>query len=249
MPRRCAGRCWRAMPGTPAACICSASSPCSAACSTRPWRISARPPRRAPTSPSVITAWARRWPRPSVRTLRRPRSNGRWRCKPDFAEAHKDLGVMLMAQGRFKEASAHFARALELVPQLAENFGDTVSTLLRVNPALGEGVARAAAAWPKLASADELLGAAGWAAIADDPMLLGVLTTTPVRDLALERFLTSVRAAVLERAARARPMRIRACWVLLCAGAPVLQQRIRFRGRAGRARSGGTAEQGADRRS
>ena len=34
-------------------------------------------------------------------------------------------------------------------------------------------------------------------------MLLGVLTTTPVRDLALERFLTSVRAALLERAASA----------------------------------------------
>ena len=34
-------------------------------------------------------------------------------------------------------------------------------------------------------------------------MLLGVLETTPVRDLALERFLTSVRAAVLERAADA----------------------------------------------
>jgi len=121
--------------------------------------------------------------------------------QPDFAEAHKDLGVMLMALGRFKEASAHFARALELVPQLAEDFGDTVSTLLRVNPALAEGVTRTMAAWPKLVRANELLDVAGWAAIADDAMLLGVLTTTPVRDLALERFLTSVRAAVLERAA------------------------------------------------
>jgi len=121
--------------------------------------------------------------------------------QPDFAEAHKDLGVMLMALGRLKEASAHFARALELVPQLAENFGDTVSTLLRVNPLLNEGVTRTTAAWPNLVPEDQLLDAAGWAAIADDAMLLGVLTTTPIRDLALERFLTSVRAAVLERAA------------------------------------------------
>jgi 2-polyprenyl-3-methyl-5-hydroxy-6-metoxy-1,4-benzoquinol methylase/cytochrome c-type biogenesis protein CcmH/NrfG len=121
--------------------------------------------------------------------------------QPDFAEAHKDLGIMLMALGRFREASAHFARSLALVPQLAENFSETVSTLLRVNPALGEGVARTAAAWPKRVPADQLLDVAGWAAIADDPMLLGVLTTTPVRDLALERFLTSVRAALLERAA------------------------------------------------
>ncbi len=120
--------------------------------------------------------------------------------QPDFAEAHKDLGVMLMALGRLKEASAHFARALELVPQLAENFGETFSTMLRVNPALAEGVARATAAWPKRVPASELLDAAGWSAIADDAMLLGVLTTTPVRDLTLERFLISIRAGLLERA-------------------------------------------------
>jgi SAM-dependent methyltransferase/tetratricopeptide (TPR) repeat protein len=120
---------------------------------------------------------------------------------PDFAEAHKDLGVMLMGQGKFIPASACFARALELVPELAENFTDTCATLLKVNPALGAAVARAAAAWPRLASIEELLGTAGLAAIADDPMLLGVLKTTPVRDGALEWLLTSVRAAVLKRAA------------------------------------------------
>ena len=132
--------------------------------------------------------------------------------QPDFAEAHKDLGVMLMAQGRFKEASARFARALELVPELAENFADTAATLLKVNPALGEGVARAAAAWPKLVPANELLGAAGLAAIADDAMLLGVLKTTPVRDMALEWFLTSVRAACSSGRRCARLTRTRACW-------------------------------------
>jgi SAM-dependent methyltransferase len=123
--------------------------------------------------------------------------------KLDFAEAYKDLGVALLAQGRFKEASARFARALELVPELAENAADTMATLLKVNPALGEGVARAAAAWPKLLPPGELFGPSGLAAIADDAMLLGVLQTTSVRDLALERFLTAVRAAMLERAAEA----------------------------------------------
>jgi 2-polyprenyl-3-methyl-5-hydroxy-6-metoxy-1,4-benzoquinol methylase/tetratricopeptide (TPR) repeat protein len=119
---------------------------------------------------------------------------------PDFAEGHKDLGVVLMAQGKFKPASACFARALELVPELAENFADTIATLRQVNPVLGAAVARAATAWPMLPSAEELLGAAGWAAIADDAMLLGVLKVTTVRDTALEWFLTSVRAAVLKRA-------------------------------------------------
>ncbi len=123
--------------------------------------------------------------------------------KPDFAEACKDLGMMLMAQGRLKDASARFARALELVPELSENSGDTIATLRAVNPALGEGVARAAAVWPKLVPPDELLGAPGWAGLASDPMLLGVLSITTVRDTGLEWFLTSLRAAALKRAADA----------------------------------------------
>jgi SAM-dependent methyltransferase/tetratricopeptide (TPR) repeat protein len=123
--------------------------------------------------------------------------------QPDFAEGHKDLGVMMLALGRFKQASASFARALELVPELAGNFADTSAMLLKVNPSLGQGVARAAAAWPRLASVEELIGADGLAAIADDPMLLGLLKTTPVRDLGLEWFLTSVRAAMLRRVNKA----------------------------------------------
>lgn len=123
--------------------------------------------------------------------------------KPDFAEAHKDTGVILMTQGKFREASACFARTLELVPELAENFADTSMMLRKVNPALGEAAERAAAVWPRVASADELLGAPGLAAIADDPMLLRVLTTMPIRDPALEWLLTAVRADLLRRAAAA----------------------------------------------
>src|SRR5204863_4202766 len=89
------------------------------------------------------------------------------------------------------------------VPELAENSTDTTATLFKVNPALGEGVARAATAWPRLIPPGQLFGAHGMAVIADDAMLLAVLETTSVRDLALERFLTSVRAAVLERVAEA----------------------------------------------
>ena len=121
--------------------------------------------------------------------------------KPDFAEAHKDAGVAKLAQGRFREASARFARALELVPELAGNFADTVATMRRVNPALDQAMARASSAWPRLVPADELFDAAGWDAVAGDPLLLGVLKTTPVSDVALECVLTSARAALLRRAA------------------------------------------------
>jgi SAM-dependent methyltransferase/Flp pilus assembly protein TadD len=119
---------------------------------------------------------------------------------PEFAEAHKDLGLTLMAQGRFKDASKSFARALRLVPELAENAAATVATLLSVNPALRDGVARAAAAWPDLLNIEQMLGAPGLAALADDAMLLAVLKGTTVRDVALERFLTSMRTAVLKQA-------------------------------------------------
>ena len=87
-----------------------------------------------------------------------------------------------------------------LVPELAENAADTVATLLAVNPALRDGVARAAAAWPDLLTIEQMLGAPGLAALADDAMLLAVLKGTTVRDVALERFLTSIRAAVLKQA-------------------------------------------------
>jgi SAM-dependent methyltransferase len=123
--------------------------------------------------------------------------------QPDFAEAHNLLGLMRLAQGRRREASASFARALQLVPELGESFGDTLATLFEVNPALREGVARAASAWPRLLPIEDLLGTPGLDSVADDAMLVGVLKSTAVRDQQLEWFLTSIRAALLERAATA----------------------------------------------
>ena len=41
---------------------------------------------------------------------------------PDHAEASNNLGCVLQAQGKLAEASACFAQALTLVPQLADNF-------------------------------------------------------------------------------------------------------------------------------
>ena len=119
---------------------------------------------------------------------------------PSFSKSYNDYGAMLLAQGKPAEASIQFTRALETAPELLEEFSAVKSLLLNLNVALGEAVARAAAAWPKLVSIDELLGPDGLAAIANDPMLRCVLESSTVRDIALERFLTSVRAAVLKLA-------------------------------------------------
>ena len=123
--------------------------------------------------------------------------------KPDLAEAHNNLGALLLAQGKLAEARARFVRALELSPELIDLFANLVATLYRLNPVLGEGVKRAAAAWPRLLPESELLGADGMAAIAGDVLLRRVLELITVRDMDLERFLTSLRRALLERAVAA----------------------------------------------
>ncbi len=41
------------------------------------------------------------------------------RIKPDFAEAHVDLGMALAQTGKIEEAIAHFEQALELRPDYA----------------------------------------------------------------------------------------------------------------------------------
>ena len=54
-------------------------------------------------------------------------------------------------------------------------------------------------AWPDAADGlTQLFGGAGLAAVAADPLLLCILQSVPVRDLALERVLTSLRARLLD---------------------------------------------------
>jgi SAM-dependent methyltransferase len=123
------------------------------------------------------------------------------RIDPDHAEASNNLGAVLMAQGKAHEASARFARTLELTPQLFDQFGPICATLVAILPPLGEAMRRANAAWPSRLPLDSLLDDAGLAALAADPLLLTILQSAPVRDVALERALTMLRAALLNEVA------------------------------------------------
>ena len=125
--------------------------------------------------------------------------------KPGHAEAHNSLGRVLHAQGKLNEASAHFAQALSLMPQLFDQFSGVCATLVAVLPPVGDAMRRASAAWPTRLTVDQLLGSAGLAAIAADPLLLCLLQSTPVREVALERLLTALRLALLEAAADGGP--------------------------------------------
>ena len=58
--------------------------------------------------------------------------------------------------------------------------------------------------WPRELSVDEVLGRDGIAGIANDPMLRCMLESGPVRDINLERYLTSLRRFVLDLACEPR---------------------------------------------
>src|SRR5215467_98167 len=105
--------------------------------------------------------------------------------QPDHAEACNNLACVLLAQGKRDAARGYFERALILLPQLFDDFDSVVAMLVAVNPPLGEGMKRAASAWPRRLPTRDLLG------------------STIIRNVDLERLLTSMRAQFLRFAAGA----------------------------------------------
>jgi len=47
-----------------------------------------------------------------------------FRIKPDFADAHNNLGTLLARQGQLEEAIGHFAEALRIEPDFEEAKGN-----------------------------------------------------------------------------------------------------------------------------
>ncbi len=120
--------------------------------------------------------------------------------KADHAEACNNLGRVLLAQGNAKDASTYFARSLALMPQLLKQYAGICATLAALLPPLREALRKQADAWPELLTESELFGAGGLATIADDPLLLQVMQSIPVQDVAFERLLTSLRRSLLSAA-------------------------------------------------
>jgi len=123
--------------------------------------------------------------------------------EPNNARSYNNLAVRLMEQGQLAEAAAQFARALTLTPELFETYAHVSATLFQLNPALQAAAARAETAWPRRLSIAELFGPAGFGAVSNDPLLRCVLVSAQVRDIALERLLTSIRLALLKSATHA----------------------------------------------
>ena len=119
---------------------------------------------------------------------------------PDHAEAHNNLGSVLQAQGKLHEASASFAQAITLMPQLLEDAGSISALIAAVLPPFGEAIRRTAAVWPNQLTTDQLLGTDGFAAIATDPLLLCLLKSAPPQNAVFERVLATLRTALLDAA-------------------------------------------------
>ena len=117
--------------------------------------------------------------------------------EPEHAQASNNLACLLHAQDRRAEASIYFARALELMPQLGAQFLNICNTLVSLVPPLGDAMQRANAAWPRRLPLDAVVSREDFAAIVADPLLSTTLKSIPVRNVALERLLTTLRAALL----------------------------------------------------
>ncbi len=73
--------------------------------------------------------------------------------------------------------------------------------LIKRSPQTGPLVARAAEAWPRHLSAEDLYGTGGLAALAADELLCTLLASAHNADIDIERFLTMARRALLDAAA------------------------------------------------
>ena len=116
--------------------------------------------------------------------------------KPDHAQACNNLGRVFQALGRTKDASIYFARSLALMPQLLQQYDAICATLVALLPPLGEALRRQQAMWPRFGKPDELFDR-DFELIASDALFLYLLQSTPVRDIAFERLLTSLRKSLL----------------------------------------------------
>jgi len=81
--------------------------------------------------------------------------------------------------------------------------GELVRTgieLIKINPEIEGGIARAADAWPVQLPAQDLFGTNGLSTLATDTLLCALLNSAPICDIETERFLTMARHVLLEDA-------------------------------------------------
>ena len=121
-------------------------------------------------------------------------------------ETGEAKGIFVTCLKRLRFTHDDSSIRLAMVRALTEPWGrpselaQIGSDLVKLNPAVGGGVARAADAWPLRLSAQDLFGSDGLTMVATDPLLCAILNSAPILDIEMERFLTMARCAMLEAA-------------------------------------------------
>ncbi len=124
-------------------------------------------------------------------------------------ETMENRGIFVACVRRARFADCPDSVKATLVRALSEPWGRpgdlhrVATDVVKLNRDIGDSIARAAGAWPQRLPAPALFGPTGFAAVAADPLLGALLDSAPICDIALERFLTMVRRAMLDAAIEA----------------------------------------------
>ena len=121
------------------------------------------------------------------------------RAKKLFVEFARRFG---WSGGGDDETRRIMARALTEPWDRPGALSQASARLIRSHPVIGPLVMQANAAWPTRLSLGQLLGDASFAPLAEDALLIALLTSAPNTDIALERFLTMLRGAMMRELAR-----------------------------------------------
>jgi SAM-dependent methyltransferase len=125
--------------------------------------------------------------------------------QPDEAVVYDRLALAYVGQGKLDKASEQCAEVARRVPQMLRDFDKVIDTLKKLIPTLTPALDNPKAASLEFLTAHDARTAPGATAIAADPYLRIVLTSTPVRVIAMERWLTALRAAILRAALADKP--------------------------------------------
>lgn len=116
-------------------------------------------------------------------------------AQPGHAPACNRLALLYLAQGKRDKASAQYAELARIAPQTLNQFDTVIAALKQLQPAFAAGLAGGAGR----SEPD------GIERIAADPYFRRVLESTVVRDRTVERWLTTVRAWLLQTAVETAP--------------------------------------------
>jgi SAM-dependent methyltransferase len=111
---------------------------------------------------------------------------------PTHAAARDRLGFVYLRQGKSDKAAEQYAELVRTVPQVLMQFDKVLATVATLVPPFARALERPVPA--------DVLATPDFRAVAGNAYLRAVLEATPVINLALERWLTGVRAAMLTAA-------------------------------------------------